>query len=116
MTALSGVDHIQLTVIKRFSSFYNKLRDSKNRLIRNLFLHQHRDARSCFGKNCIQLRESTRSQEFSENINMINIHRLPKDEEWKVYMVKDILRSLKRTDTLLNEDELNEMLLSICCD
>ena len=116
MTALSGVDHIQLTVIKRFSSFYNKLRDSKNRLIRNLFLHQHRDARSCFGKNCIQLRESTRSQEFSENINMINIHRLPKDEEWKVYMVKDILRSLKRTDTLLSEDELKEMLQSICCD
>ena len=95
LPAISGVDHIQLTVIKRFSKFYEKLRDTRNRLKRNLFVQQHRDLRSCFGKNCNELRVMTGSQDFCDNISTIEIHKLPEDEEWRVYIVRDLVSSLK---------------------
>ena len=95
LPAISGVDHIQLTVIKRFSKFYEKLWDTRNRLLRNLFHQQHRDLRSCFGKNCNELRVMTGSQDFCDNISTIEIHKLPEDEEWRVYIVRDLVSSLK---------------------
>ena len=106
VTAVSAVDHIQMTVIKHFLKFHDKLKISNNILIQNLFSSQVRDNKSTFGRNCYKIKD-------------INIHQLPVQEEWRVSVVFDVLESIREcrgTISILDLNELQMILSSVCCD
>ena len=122
VNAVSAVDHIQLTVIKRFLKFHDKLKISNNLLIQNLFSSQVRDNRSIFGRNCCKIKGMVHQRALNYNIYRdINIHQLPDHEEWRVPVVFDVLESIRQcrganVNSILNLNELQMILSSVCCD
>ena len=122
VTAVSAVDHIQLTVIKRFLKFHDKLKISNNILIQNLFSSQVRDNRSIFGRNCYKIKGMIHHKALDYNIYKdIKIHQLPVREEWRVSVVFDVLESIREcrgasVQNILNLTELQIIFSSVCCD
>ena len=119
VAAVSQTEHIQLTVIKRFLKFHDKLNSSKNQLIQNLLKAQSRDNRSTFGRNCNNIRRLSDQRVINFFTHKeLNIHRVPESEEWRVPVVLDVLQSIKDYSVVrLNLDliELQEILNSVCC-
>ena len=90
---LSDIPHLRVSLLRRFVTFYNKLKQSYIPEIINLFDLQKNDLRSVFGRNCINIANEnniamdlvTRPQISMPTFN------LPAVDEWRIPFLNDLL-------------------------
>ena len=50
------------------------------------------------------------------DVSRINVNPVPAEEEWRVPMLKDLLRTREENLGLINTQEFDWMLNLVCCD
>ena len=90
---LSEIPHLRVSILRRFVTFYNKLKQSYIPEVINLFDLQKNDLRSVFGRNCFNIANEnniamdlvTRPQISMPTFN------LPAVDEWRIPFLNDLL-------------------------
>ena len=115
--SVAKCDHLRIRIIKQFVKFQQKIRESTNPYIALLHRVQCSDMRSTYGRNiryiCHDAGVATIEQ---VDVSRINVNPVPAEEEWRVPMLKDLLRTREENLGLINTQEFDWMLNLVCCD
>ena len=114
---LSRRQHLRKTLCKRFIVMTESIKKSKKPILRTLFSEIQYDIRSNTGRNLrmlmIQLDKSDINQIQISDIESLPYFDLAEDEEWRLEMLKHLLK--EREEGPLSEEDL-EWLNYLCCD
>ena len=116
---ISGT-HIKSILMKRFLTFLLKIRKGNKVRVKHLLETIQNDCRSVTGNNLRQIMLLTNKTKISflspSDTDNIRYYQIPKEEEWRIGCILDIVDTLNRDATLtgFEEDELKKMLTFIC--
>ena len=117
---ISKIQHLRVSLIKRFIKFHDKLSNCLKPEIQHLFNIQKWDCRSVFGRNYFNI-----CNEFNvPAINYIDIRdivmpiKIPDNEKWRLPLLYDLLylRDGCLDSTDIPRTDIDFMLNFICCD
>ena len=116
---LSGVPHVSRTLVRRYLSFIEKIRNSKKIALKQLLDIAQKDFRMTTGSNLrtIMLLTGKNRIEDLEALNEdFEYHTVDDDEKWKIDLVKELIdvRHDELTVEGLDMDELQEILEYLC--
>jgi hypothetical protein len=119
---ISESSHVKIILIKRFLTFVQALKSSPKLILTNLLKMISKDVQSVTGSNLRKILLLVNKSDVDDLVpeDSSKIQYRPEDEEntWKIRMVKELIEV--RNGTLqvdnFNEDEIKEVLDSLCVD
>ena len=117
LTDLVDYDHIKKLIIQRFVKFAGKISSSDIPHIRLLHHHQRMDWRSTYGSNCMNICLEAGVEDLSDvDMSSLSVNPVPPGGEWRVDLLADLLKERINNSGFLTEDEVLNMMNSVCCD
>jgi hypothetical protein len=117
---ISERSRITCSIWNRFLKFTRMLRESRKQVLNCVFKVIKFDCRSTTGRNLRKIMLTTGHDVYNKadiDFEMKTFYRVLASENWRIPIIKDILR-VKHSDFTINNfnvDELDQMLKVVCC-
>ena len=107
---LSGTEHLQIKLCKRFQKFHMKVKQCSNPLVANLYRLQAHDMRSIFGRNC-----ALTNKDYSENNKA---YVTPENQEWRLNLIAELMQvKFQHSEiSVFDMADVDNVLQQICTD
>ena len=119
MEPLTGLPHTSRVLAKRYLSFIQKIQNSHKTALKSLLTIVQSDVRHITGFNLrtlMLLAEKTSIGELRANIEHFQYHKIPGAENWRIYILKELVNVKENEYTLhgFEEKEIEDILKFIC--
>lgn len=116
LPSISKCDHLRKRVTNQFLGFQQKIRESDNPNIKLLHRMQSCDLRSVYGRNIANICRDAGVRNIEQvDVNQIKINHIPVEEEWRLPLIQDLLKTLEDNHSQIETEELKQMLEHVCC-
>ena len=112
--------HLRTSLLKRFIKFYRKLEASRNPAVITLMETQSQDYRSCFGRNCLNIRREFNIRDVREVYipSDKRCYPIPDGQQWRLPLISELLM-MQQDDLYIDNENFNQsdikVLLSELC-
>ena len=112
-----GPVHLKIKILRRFINFYRLVSKSSKPTIRVLFLKQHDDLRSTFGRNCKYIQDICNVQNINNaDVREFKVYPVPPQEEWRLPLLEELIQIKDHHMNLDNftTRELGHLIEQVC--
>ena len=114
---ISKIQHIKISIMKRFSKFVERLSTSKKDVVRNVLHSMVKDCRSTTGTNIRLIRLTCGKTDVSHrDVQKLPFREIPEREKWRTGLVEELLRIRDNYDELKDweKEDIDEALHYVC--
>ena len=117
---ISETPHAKTTMIKNFLNFIEQIQKTRKTVARHLLENIKYDVRSTTGSNLRKIMHLLQKDSIDDisksDVNNIVFSPIPKNEEWRIGFLKELLDIRSKDVSLENfsKDEIEDMIQHVC--